>query len=76
MLLQLRAQLCMPLASACAGNQGMTNEVTDVLCCSREQGQKCVQLETALAVWRLLFQQQPWPLSEAWCTFLETQHKR
>ena len=30
----------------------------------------------ATAMWRLLFSAQPWPLCDAWCTFLEKHHGR
>jgi hypothetical protein len=43
---------------------------------SCEKGQKCVQLETALGMWRLLFADRDWPLLDEWCTFIETEHKR
>ena len=43
---------------------------------SREKGQKCVQLDMATAMWRLLFSAQPWPLCDAWCAFLEKHHGR
>ncbi|PNH02714.1 DCN1-like protein 1 [Tetrabaena socialis] len=45
---------------------------------SREKGQKCVQLDSALAMWRLLFSAVPgqqWPLVGEWCSFLERAHK-
>ena len=43
---------------------------------SREKGQKCVQLDTAIAMWQLLFDQMHWPLAEAWCSFVQTHHRR
>ena len=43
---------------------------------SCEKGQKCVQLETALGMWRLLFADRGWPLLDDWCDFIETEHKR
>jgi hypothetical protein len=43
---------------------------------SREKGQKCVQLDMATAMWRLLFTARPWPLCGAWCAFLEKHHGR
>ena len=42
---------------------------------SREKGQKCVQLDMAIGMWQLLFTQRPWPLLDAWCSFLQTHHK-
>ena len=32
----------------------------------REKGHKCLQQDTALGLWQLLFTAQPWPLSDAW----------
>ncbi len=43
---------------------------------SCEKGQKCVQLETAVGMWRLLFADRGWPLLDDWCDFIETEHKR
>ena len=43
---------------------------------SREKGQKCVQLDTALAVWQLLFSQMQWPLGGDWIDFVQKQHGR
>ena len=40
-----------------------------------EKGQKCLQLDTALAMWHLLFAEQGWPLVKSWCDFLEANHK-
>ena len=40
-----------------------------------EKGQKCLQLDTALAMWQLLFAEQGWPLVQTWCNFLEANHK-
>jgi len=40
-----------------------------------EKGQKCLQLDTAVAMWQLLFSEQGWPLVKRWCQFLETNHK-
>ena len=43
---------------------------------SREKGQKCVQLDTALAVWQLLFRQMQWPLGADWIDFVQKKHGR
>lgn len=43
---------------------------------SREKGQKCVHLETALAMWQLLVQPTTWKYIEEWCEFLQEHHKR
>ena len=43
---------------------------------SCEKGQKCVQLDTAIGMWRLLFEEHSWPLLEDWCDFLLKTHKR
>ena len=43
---------------------------------SREKGQKCVQLDTALAVWQLLFSQMRWPLGGDWIDFVQKQQGR
>lgn len=40
-----------------------------------EKGQKCLQLDTAVAMWQLLFAEQGWPLVNRWCNFLEANHK-
>ena len=40
-----------------------------------EKGQKCLQLDTAVAMWQLLFGEQGWPLAKRWCSFLEANHK-
>lgn len=45
-----------------------------------EKGQKCLQLDTALAMWRLLLGEGtpkpggPWPLLERWLSFLKKAH--
>jgi DCN1-like protein 1/2 len=41
-----------------------------------EKGIKCLQQDTAIAMWRLLFSARPhpWPLLDAWCAFLEEHH--
>lgn len=41
---------------------------------AREQGQKILQLDTALAMWDLLFQGRAWPHTEKWLTFLRESH--
>mmetsp|Transcript_28788 Transcript_28788/g.81081 ORF Transcript_28788/g.81081 Transcript_28788/m.81081 type:complete len:248 (-) Transcript_28788:139-882(-) len=43
---------------------------------SREKGQKCLQLETALGMWQLLFTERPWALLADWSEFLQTHHNR
>ena len=43
---------------------------------SREKGQKCVQLDTAIAMWQLLFAHLQWPLADAWCDYVQTHHRR
>ncbi|EFJ50752.1 hypothetical protein VOLCADRAFT_88591 [Volvox carteri f. nagariensis] len=45
---------------------------------SREKGQKCVMLDTAVAMWQLLFSvpEQRWPLIDDWCEFLTKHHNR
>ncbi|KXZ49925.1 hypothetical protein GPECTOR_19g376 [Gonium pectorale] len=45
---------------------------------SREKGQKCVQLDTAVGMWQLLFSvpEQRWPLIDDWCEFLTKHHNR
>ncbi|KAK9789364.1 hypothetical protein WJX73_000465 [Symbiochloris irregularis] len=43
---------------------------------SREKGQKCVQLDTAIAMWQLLFTHMHWPLGDDWCSFVQHNHKR
>ncbi|KAG2447128.1 hypothetical protein HYH02_007874 [Chlamydomonas schloesseri] len=46
---------------------------------SREKGQKCVQLDSAVGMWRLLLESphagpNAWPLVEDWVGFLEARH--
>lgn len=42
---------------------------------SREKGQKCVQFEVAVAMWRLLLsEERSWPLINDWCEFLQKHH--
>ena len=43
---------------------------------SREKGQKCLQQDTALGLWRLLFQHHRWQLADDWCEYVEEHHKR
>ncbi|GLC39322.1 hypothetical protein PLESTB_000897500 [Pleodorina starrii] len=45
---------------------------------SREKGQKCVQLDTAVGMWQLLFSvpEQRWPHIDDWCEFLTKHHNR
>lgn len=43
---------------------------------SCEKGQKCVQLDTAIGMWRLLFAEHSWPLLDQWCDYLLKHHKR
>ncbi|GIL70345.1 hypothetical protein Vretimale_3465 [Volvox reticuliferus] len=45
---------------------------------SREKGQKCVMLDTAVGMWQLLFSvpEQRWPLIDDWCEFLTKHHNR
>lgn len=43
---------------------------------SCEKGQKCVQLEMALAMWQILIPPQRWRYIEDWCEFLRKQHGR
>jgi len=42
---------------------------------SREKGQKCVQLDTALGMWHLLFSEdRSWQYLDDWVSFLQTHH--
>mmetsp|Transcript_8845 Transcript_8845/g.22747 ORF Transcript_8845/g.22747 Transcript_8845/m.22747 type:complete len:173 (+) Transcript_8845:361-879(+) len=43
---------------------------------SREKGQKSLAMDTAVGMWRLLFNIYAWPLCDAWCTFIEEKHKK
>lgn len=44
---------------------------------SAEKGQACLQLDTALAMWQLLFsEERHWALLEDWCVFLQKHHNR
>ena len=42
----------------------------------REKGQKCVQLDIAVAMWKLLVDQDRWRYVDDWCDFLQKHHKR
>lgn len=42
-----------------------------------QKGQKCLQLDTALAMWQLVLSgEQAWPLLTDWCEFLQKHHNR
>lgn len=44
---------------------------------AREKGQKCLQLETAVAMWQLLFTgDRRWEYIDEWCAFLQKYHNR
>mmetsp|Transcript_13398 Transcript_13398/g.34367 ORF Transcript_13398/g.34367 Transcript_13398/m.34367 type:complete len:252 (-) Transcript_13398:1458-2213(-) len=43
---------------------------------AREKGQKCLQLDTAVGMWQLIFSSHPWPLVGDWCDFLQEHHNR
>eukprot|EP00882_Tetradesmus_deserticola_P006042 GHRQ01006360.1.p2 GENE.GHRQ01006360.1~~GHRQ01006360.1.p2 ORF type:complete len:226 (+),score=89.84 GHRQ01006360.1:293-970(+) len=44
---------------------------------AREKGQKCLQIDTALAMWQLLFaEDRRWQYIDEWCEFLQTHHNR
>ena len=43
---------------------------------SRDKGQKCVMLETALTMWQLLIPPTKWKYIEDWCEYLQEHHKR
>eukprot|EP00775_Hariotina_reticulata_P012415 gene12415-12550_t len=44
---------------------------------AREKGQKCLQLETAVAMWQLLYaDERRWQYIDDWCEFLQKQHNR
>ncbi|EFJ37554.1 hypothetical protein SELMODRAFT_403971 [Selaginella moellendorffii] len=43
---------------------------------AKEKGQKSLALDTALGMWRLLFNEHPWPLVEPWCQFLQAKHNK
>eukprot|EP00882_Tetradesmus_deserticola_P003375 GHRQ01003571.1.p2 GENE.GHRQ01003571.1~~GHRQ01003571.1.p2 ORF type:complete len:254 (+),score=115.01 GHRQ01003571.1:293-1054(+) len=44
---------------------------------AREKGQKCLQIDTALAMWQLLFaDDRRWQYIDEWCEFLQTHHNR
>lgn len=42
----------------------------------REKGQKCVQLDVAVAMWQLLVPSSRWQYIGEWCEFVQTHHKR
>ena len=74
---QARCTLC--VAWSCKVKPGDDRLSTLYVPLSRfscEKGQKCVQLETAIGMWRLLFEEHSWPLLDDWCDFLQTEHKR
>jgi len=41
-----------------------------------EKGQKSLALDTAFAMWRLLFDDGKWPLLDHWCDFLTEHHNK
>ena len=41
-----------------------------------EPGQRVLQCEVAVAMWRLLFGSHSWPLAGRWCDFVEGEYKR
>ncbi len=42
-----------------------------------QKGQKCVQLETAVGMWQLLYSgDRRWDLIDGWVEFLTTEHKK
>eukprot|EP00879_Flechtneria_rotunda_P019384 GHRR01020361.1.p1 GENE.GHRR01020361.1~~GHRR01020361.1.p1 ORF type:complete len:276 (+),score=83.92 GHRR01020361.1:305-1132(+) len=44
---------------------------------AREKGQKCLQLETALGMWQLLYaDDRRWQYIDDWCNFLQKHHNR
>lgn len=43
---------------------------------SKEKEQKCLQLETAVAMWKILITREKWAHIDSWCQFLENNHKR
>ena len=43
---------------------------------AREEGQKSLALDTAVAMWKLLFAERQWPLVDSWCEFLQAEHNK
>ncbi|KAI8109647.1 hypothetical protein M9434_000927 [Picochlorum sp. BPE23] len=43
---------------------------------SRENNQKCLQLDVALSVWPLLITKEKWKYIDLWCEFLQEHHKK
>ena len=43
---------------------------------SREKGQKSLALDTAIGMWKLLFGISGWKLCDAWCDFVEENHRK
>ncbi|PHU00038.1 hypothetical protein BC332_29825 [Capsicum chinense] len=43
---------------------------------AREKTQKTLALETALALWHLLFAELEWPLIDQWCKFIQEHHNK
>lgn len=43
---------------------------------AKEKGQKSLALDTAVGMWGLLFKQRNWPLVDAWCQFLLSNHNK
>ncbi|KAH0773957.1 hypothetical protein KY290_011094 [Solanum tuberosum] len=41
---------------------------------AKEKGQKTLALETALALWQLVFAELQWPLIDQWCQFIQERH--
>mmetsp|Transcript_9939 Transcript_9939/g.11524 ORF Transcript_9939/g.11524 Transcript_9939/m.11524 type:complete len:249 (+) Transcript_9939:357-1103(+) len=43
---------------------------------SCDKGQKSLALDTAIGMWKLLFEGRSWPLMDDWCTFIAERHRK
>jgi len=74
-LAKLQAQL--PNLRALLQDEGKFHEIYNyAFGFSTEKGQKSLALDTALAMWKLLFEGRKWELLDIWCDFLLEHHKK
>ena len=70
-----KLKACLPTLKSELDDEGKFKEIyLYAFMFSREKGQKCLQLETAIAMWKLIFRFRPWALIDEWCDFLLKNH--
>jgi len=63
--------------ASCVLYQGAASDGSHANILPLQKTVKCLQLDTAIAMWKLLFSDgRRWPLVDAWCDFLQTHHNR